>query len=63
MLFTFVFLSQQTIVLFERKGTTFTISIVQEYLAEDFTNSKEDGNEFPVAFFMLDSSEPDFIPR
>ena len=57
MFFTVVFLIQQIIVLFEYQGTTFTASIVQDYLDKSYTY---EGEEFPIAIAIVDQSQPDF---
>ena len=46
--------------LIKYKGTTFTTSIVQNYLDQDFTY---EGEEFPIAIAMIDTNEPDLMPR
>ena len=58
--FTAIFLIQQAIVLHYYKDTTFTSSLVQNYLDQDFTY---EGDEFPIAISMIDISEPDFKPK
>ena len=53
-------MTQQAIVLLGYQGTTFTTSLVQDYLEAGFTY---DGEEFPFAIALIDTSEPDFIPK
>ena len=60
MLFTLIFFVQQAVVLSQYKGTTFTSTLVQDYLSTDFTY---EGEEFPIAISIIDGAEPDFVPR
>ena len=60
MLFTLIFFVQQAVVLSQYKGTTFTSTLVQDYLSTDFTY---EGEKFPIAISIIDGAEPDFVPR
>ena len=60
MLFTLIFLVQQAVVLNSYKATTFTSTLVQDYLSTDFTY---EGEEFPIAIAMFDGAETDLVPR
>ena len=60
MLFTLIFFVQQAVVLRSHKGTTFTSTLVQDYLSPDFTY---EGEEFPIAISLIDVAEPDYVPR
>ena len=60
LLFTVIFMTQQIIVLYDYKGTTFTSSLVQDKLGEDFAL---EGKEFPIAIAIIDTFEPDLVPR
>ena len=42
------------------KGTTFTTSLFQNYLDQDFTY---EGEDFPFAIAMIDTNEPDLVPK
>ena len=44
----------------EYKGTTFTTSIVEDALEQDYTY---EGEDFPIAISMVDQSETDFVSR
>ena len=46
--------------LLDYKGTTFTSSLVQDKLGENFSL---EGTEFPIVIAMIDASEPDLAPK